>query len=180
VTHDQLEAMTLSTRTCLLKAGVVQQYAPPLEMYNNPTNIFAADFVGNPAINFIKGNVDSNNPESGTVIKAGGMSFVFHPRDKAAVKGLNPGDEVTIGVRPQYIRIEDNGAFKGRIYAALPSGMETIVRLHIGELLLSLVIFGADDYPVDAEVTVNFEGDCCILFDKKTGKSLGLGSLGAL
>ena len=54
VTHDQLEAMTLSTKICLMNEGTIQQYAPPLEVYNNPTNLTVADFVGNPTMNFIK------------------------------------------------------------------------------------------------------------------------------
>ena len=53
VTHDQLEAMTLATRICLIKTGVLQQYDPPLTVYNDPANLFVADFVGNPTMNFI-------------------------------------------------------------------------------------------------------------------------------
>lgn len=62
VTHDQMEAMTLGTKICLLDNAVLQQYAEPLKIYRRPTNIFAADFVGNPSINFIeaKGNQLSN------------------------------------------------------------------------------------------------------------------------
>ncbi|MDE6107555.1 MAG: ABC transporter ATP-binding protein, partial [Oscillospiraceae bacterium] len=51
VTHDQLEAMTLSTRVCLMDTGVLQQYAPPLTVYNQPANQFVAEFVGNPTMN---------------------------------------------------------------------------------------------------------------------------------
>ena len=54
VTHDQLEAMTLATEVCLMKNGLLQQYDPPLYVYSNPNNLFVADFVGNPAINFIQ------------------------------------------------------------------------------------------------------------------------------
>ena len=54
VTHDQLEAMTLATKICLLDKGVLQQYAPPLTVYNKPANTFVADFVGSPTINFLK------------------------------------------------------------------------------------------------------------------------------
>ena len=54
VTHDQMEAMTLATQICLMDNGVLQQYDEPLHIYNEPGNLFAADFVGNPAINFIE------------------------------------------------------------------------------------------------------------------------------
>ena len=53
VTHDQMEAMTLATRICLIDNGVLQQYDAPLTVYNTPNNLFVADFVGNPSINFI-------------------------------------------------------------------------------------------------------------------------------
>ena len=53
VTHDQMEAMTLATRICLVSNGVLQQYAAPLEVYNRPSNLFVADFVGNPSMNFV-------------------------------------------------------------------------------------------------------------------------------
>ena len=53
VTHDQLEAMTLSTQVCLMNNGLLQQYAPPLEIYSDPANLFVAEFVGNPTMNFI-------------------------------------------------------------------------------------------------------------------------------
>lgn len=58
VTHDQMEAMTLATRICLINNGVLQQYDPPLKVYNSPDNLFVADFVGNPSINFINAHGD--------------------------------------------------------------------------------------------------------------------------
>ena len=65
VTHDQLEAMTLATRVCLMKNGVLQQYDPPLVVYGRPNNLFVADFVGSPTMNFI--NVDSVQKQDGNV-----------------------------------------------------------------------------------------------------------------
>ncbi len=60
VTHDQMEAMTLATKICLIENGVLQQYAPPLEVYNHPKNVFVADFVGSPSINFIEARVTAD------------------------------------------------------------------------------------------------------------------------
>ncbi len=54
VTHDQMEAMTLATKICLINNGVLQQYDAPLDVYNRPANLFVADFVGNPSINFVE------------------------------------------------------------------------------------------------------------------------------
>ena len=75
VTHDQLEAMTLATKVCLMDTGVLQQYDPPLTVYNKPNNLFVADFVGNPAMNFVKGTavIDGNVATVDMI----GQKFVF-------------------------------------------------------------------------------------------------------
>jgi multiple sugar transport system ATP-binding protein len=174
VTHDQLEAMTLSTKTCLMKEGIVQQYAPPLEVYNNPANVFVGDFVGSPTMNFIEGI--AHNVAGGLAVKASGMDLLFSPAGSGALN-LQDYIPVTLGIRPEYIRIEEGSGIKAKIYAALPSGMETIVKIQLGEMMLTLVVFGAIDYPVDSDVAVNFAGENCVLFDKGSGLNLGLGKL---
>ena len=78
VTHDQLEAMTLSSRICLMKEGRVQQYAPPLEVYKEPSNLFCAEFVGNPTINFVEvecGQIGAENIQ----LVAEDLIFSFAP-----------------------------------------------------------------------------------------------------
>ena len=64
VTHDQIEAMTLATKICLIENGVLQQYDAPLDVYGKPANLFVADFVGNPAINFIEAKGTQNGDGS--------------------------------------------------------------------------------------------------------------------
>ena len=125
VTHDQLEAMTLATRICLMKDGVLQQYDPPLEVYNNPANLFVADFVGNPTMNFLPGTariLDETHAEV-TVL---GRSFLF---ESDAPLGKPEGEDVVLGVRPEFIRL-GSGGMEGKVYAALPAGMETTVQMH--------------------------------------------------
>ena len=79
VTHDQMEAMTLATQICLINNGVLQQYAAPLEVYNRPENLFVADFVGNPSINFVeaKGRQGSDGSIELTVLD--GRKAIFTP-----------------------------------------------------------------------------------------------------
>ena len=60
VTHDQQEAMTLSTMVCVIDRGRLQQYAPPLRMYKNPANMFVADYLGNPSMNFLDGHLSKD------------------------------------------------------------------------------------------------------------------------
>ena len=80
VTHDQMEAMTLATKICLIDNGLLMQYDPPLKVYNQPNNTFVADFVGNPVINFInaKGNQVGANLELDIL---GGVKAVFKPNE---------------------------------------------------------------------------------------------------
>ncbi|MDR1636129.1 MAG: ABC transporter ATP-binding protein [Treponema sp.] len=174
VTHDQLEAMTLSTRTCLMKEGIVQQYAPPLEVYNQPANIFVADFVGSPTMNFIEAKAVNTGGRK-IDLKLSGAGLEFTPRGEGIT--LKDGTAVTVGIRPEHIRLGEEGGAKAKIYAALPSGMETIVRIRFGELILTSVVFGAIDYKTDTEINVDFTGDNCVLFDKESGRNLGIGKI---
>ena len=167
VTHDQLEAMTLSTRVCIMEKGVLQQYAPPLEMYNNPANRFVADFMGNPTMNFIDGSLAADG-----TLTFGSLKTRFDPEGGA----LPAPGEVTVGIRPEYIDIEENGPLEGSVYSTLPSGMETTVRMQVGDMPLTAVVFGDVDYLVDSRVKFGIH-KLAVLFDRKTGANLGRGAL---
>jgi len=79
VTHDQMEAMTLATQICLMSNGVLQQYDAPLTIYHHPNNLFVADFVGNPPINFVEAKVKQQADGSIALTALGGRSAVFVP-----------------------------------------------------------------------------------------------------
>ncbi|MBQ4434575.1 MAG: ABC transporter ATP-binding protein [Clostridia bacterium] len=167
VTHDQLEAMTLSTNVCIMETGVLQQFAPPLEMYNNPANLFVADFMGNPTMNFLDGHHSADGK-----LKFVGIDATFKPLD-----GVMPGEcDVVVGIRPEYIHIEEGDKLTGTVYSTLPSGMETTVKLRVNDASLTAVVFGDVDYEVDSEVRFSFH-KAAVLFDKKSGKNIGKGSL---
>ena len=171
VTHDQLEAMTLATRICLMKEGVLQQYDPPLEVYNNPANLFVADFVGNPTMNFLPAKVkvlDDTHAE----LTALGSTFLF---EGDAPLGKPESEDAVLGVRPEFIRLGSDG-MEGKVYAALPAGMETTVQMMVGDQLVTSVEFGSVDYPVNSPMRFEFHGKGLMLFDKKSGKKLGRGS----
>ncbi|MBO2517036.1 MAG: ABC transporter ATP-binding protein [Clostridiales bacterium] len=168
VTHDQLEAMTLSTRVCIMDTGVLQQYAPPLEMYNNPANLFVADFMGNPTMNFIDGTASAGQNGSLDVNIGGKIRGTMKCAD------LDPefaGGDVTVGIRPEYVKICDDGVCSATVYSTLPSGMETTVKLDADGMNLTAVVFGDVDYPVDSTVRFNIVKEA-ILFDKSTGRNV--------
>ena len=231
VTHDQMEAMTLATQICLINNGVLQQYEPPLKVYGRPNNLFVADFVGNPSINFIeaKGTQKAANGDVELTIFDGmkasfkaaenlDLAQWFKDRDAkvaadaealkeaAKQKGyvekgnkdetfryhidkVNDEDDalqeqpvltnedLVLGVRPEFIEITPDGAIEGEIYGAMPTGMESTIKVRIGDFLLTGVVFGSTLFKIGEKVRFNIGGDKIMLFDRKGGKCIALGSL---
>ncbi len=95
VTHDQVEAMTLGDRIAVMKSGVIQQYAPPQETYDHPSNEFVAGFIGSPAMNFFPA---AANVESGRIVLSG-QSFRFTLPAGPSTDGFP--NQVTVGIRPE-------------------------------------------------------------------------------
>ena len=88
VTHDQTEAMTLGDRVAVMRSGVLQQVAPPRELYNNPVNLFVAGFIGSPAMNFFSGT-----------IKGGKLKLPF--AEIPVPEGVSHTGDVIVGIRPE-------------------------------------------------------------------------------
>ena len=174
VTHDQLEAMTLATRICLMKVGVLQQYAPPLTVYNQPENLFVADFVGSPTMNFIHGEVTAANG-SEISVSAGDLKFNYNAVETFGE--IKAGQKVVVGIRPEFIKIEENGPITGSVYSTLPSGMETIVQVMVGSQMITLVIFGGVDFKMQEAISMNITTDNIMLFDADSSCKLATGSL---
>ncbi|MDR2505310.1 MAG: ABC transporter ATP-binding protein [Oscillospiraceae bacterium] len=170
VTHDQLEAMTLSTKVCILNTGVLQQYEPPLVMYNRPANLFVADFMGNPPMNFLTGTAQVHG-DSADVTFAG-LKGKFESENGFSLGGK----DVVVGIRPERIHISSDGAIEAKVYSALPAGMETTVHLNVNGTQLTAVVFGDIDYPVDSIVRFSLS-KTAILFDKSTGNNSAIGKL---
>ena len=212
VTHDQMEAMTLATRICLINNGVLQQYDEPLTVYNRPNNTFIADFVGNPAINFInaRGSQQSDGSFRLKLLDDYEANFVptervnitewyssaekeiaaFNAKERPAEKTnkdlpfnypvatvteaekekheLDRNDWV-IGVRPEFIRICDDGPIEGEIFSAMPTGMETTVRIRVLNYLLTGVVFGGVLYKIGQKIRLAFTGDGATLFSRVNG-----------
>lgn len=168
VTHDQLEAMTLATKICLLDKGKLQQYAPPLAVYNKPANTFVADFVGSPTINFIQCRREKDGVLSTPL---GRMKF-------NALENMegDAGDTPVLGIRPEFVVEDKNGKIKGEVLSSLPSGMETTLRVKVGDTVLSSVLFGSLDFEVGTTLTLSLPSSSLVLFDSK-GDYWGQGSV---
>ena len=114
VTHDQVEAMTLADRIAVLRDGRCEQFAAPLDLYNAPANEFVAGFIGSPRMNFLKATMG----EGGTIELATGGK-VRAPNLDWIGSALAPGAPVTLGVRPEHLRLTDPGAGEADLLVGL-------------------------------------------------------------
>ena len=103
VTHDQEEAMTMSNRLAVMRAGRAEQIGPPEEVYENPQTQFVAGFLG--ASNLLEGDLKEQTDETSTVLLAGG-DVVYLPNDRAPFR---VGESILVGVRPEKITIRSDG-----------------------------------------------------------------------
>ena len=219
VTHDQMEAMTLATKICLIENGVLRQYDAPLTV---------ADFVGSPSINFAEAEGDPT-PEGGIQLTLlGGVKGIFHPstpldyadwvkqdyetdrsiaewraellKDKQNVEKGNKDtlfkchiakvDETefeeakpatdrdfVLGIRPEAVKISPEGKIEAEVYSSMPTGMETTVRLRVGNLLLTGVSFGMNTFALEEKVHFDFGKEVVTLFSARSGRLIATGTL---
>ena len=219
VTHDQMEAMTLATRICLISNGVLQQYDAPLTVYNKPNNTFVADFVGNPAINFMDARGEQQSDGSFALKLLDGYDAVFTPAENILVddwyseaekeiaafeakerpaektnkdvpfnypvavvtdvenKSVPDRNDWVVGVRPEFVSICEDGPIEAEVFSAMPTGMETTVRLKVGNYLLTSVIFGGITYKIGEKVRLRFSGEGSTMFSRMNGRLIATGKL---
>jgi multiple sugar transport system ATP-binding protein len=135
VTHDQVEAMTLGDRVVVMRDGRVQQVGDPIELYNQPANRFVAGFIGSPALNFAEVRIVAEN--GGVWAESDGIR-VQVPAPLAPRLGPYAGKEVTLGIRPEDLRIAGAGDADALSVAAT---VEVIERLG-SEILLDVTVGG--------------------------------------
>jgi len=120
VTHDQVEALTMSTKIAIFKEGVIIQVAPPLELYNNPVNLYVADFIGNPSINFADGKAEVG-PDGLTVTSPLGK-MVFPKKDLTDMLPKEKSFDAVLGIRPEQVSINTTRQAPSDIEAHLHAG----------------------------------------------------------
>ena len=134
VTHDQVEALTMSTKIALFKAGELSQVDTPVELYMNPIDLQAADFIGNPRINFVEGKAKL---EDGRLYVRSELGEHVFPKEDMTSEPIPKGEfPVVVAVRPEQIRIETQPmaeCLPVKVYANQPAGSETLVSLQAGK-----------------------------------------------
>ncbi len=159
VTHDQVEAMTMSTTIAIMKEGVIQQMGTPDQVYHYPANLFVADFIGNPKVNLMPGWVSGKN-----TVDIGKINI--------PVKTFNKTGDVVIGVRPEDINIKtapENGAVEFNAYSVMPSGAETTIIARLGDTELTIREMGVSKIQMDQTIWLSFNEDSINLYDKASG-----------
>jgi multiple sugar transport system ATP-binding protein len=124
VTHDQVEAMTMADMIVIMRAGEIMQMGPPDEVFDRPANVFVADFIGYPGINFFRGTLEGGEAPA---VRVGAT------RLPAPARGT-PGAEVVYGIRPVHIAVAHDatpGAVPAKVLLAETSGSETLLHVEV-------------------------------------------------
>nr|WP_272213715.1 sn-glycerol-3-phosphate ABC transporter ATP-binding protein UgpC [Marinicella sp. W31]MDC2879667.1 sn-glycerol-3-phosphate ABC transporter ATP-binding protein UgpC [Marinicella sp. W31] len=165
VTHDQVEAMTLANRIVVLRQGIVEQIGTPLELFNTPANLFVAGFIGSPAMNFLPATI--TKAEAGNIT----LNLLGEEEIDVPVEGDLPpaGSKVTVGVRPQNIRLASDGESSFAIDITLVEalGTETVIYATAGngERVMA-VLAGQHVLKTGTSIDVTFDVADVHLFDE--------------
>ncbi len=175
VTHDQVEALTMSTKIALFKEGEIAQVDSPLDLYTNPIDLIAADFIGNPRINFINGMATFDGSVLKVKSELGEYSF---PRDEMKLDEecpVNEPFECTLGIRPEMVEIhlEDPHhphGVKANVYACQPAGSETLISLTVGTAEFLAIQLGLVEYEMNTTVYTVLHPEKMNVYNVETGR----------
>ena len=183
VTHDQVEAMSMADRIAVLEAGKIQQLGTPSDIYNHPTNLFVAGFIGNPSMNCVPCEIDSVDGQLRLTL-AGGENNSFAVQD-ARIEGIVNGNALNngtvFGVHPEDVLVSHQAApnaFQVEVYSVEPLGAETIVELTVGtdeagtHTILKSRTVPNFEAKIGEYVYVTFVPERIHLFDTGTGEAL--------
>ena len=159
VTHDQVEALTMSTRIAVMKEGIIQQVDTPDMIYHFPANLFVADFIGSPKVNLLDG-----------VVRGAGCVDVGIFRVSVDTSGAT-GD-VVLAVRPEDIQISRTAVPEGvefSAYSVLPSGADSTIVARLGETEITVREPGISKIKMDEKVWLRFDPENLNLYQKDSG-----------
>jgi len=163
VTHDQVEALTLSDRIVVMDQGILRQLGTPEEIYKRPADLFVARFVGSPRINVIEGRIET---------EAGKQYILSGNLKRPVASSLDfKGDQVLATIRPEDVGIsagKKQGWLETKVYSVLPAGSETIITVQSRALNLSVKINGFTPIKMDDLLWLNLDPEKMNYYDIKT------------
>ncbi|GAX90814.1 ABC transporter ATP-binding protein [Effusibacillus lacus] len=178
VTHDQTEAMTMGDRIVVMKDGVVQQVGTPVELYNHPTNMFVASFIGSPAMNFLNGKLVE---EGGSIyFRAQGVTLLI-PEGRYSVlrdKGI-VGKEVVFGIRPEnihdepmYLETYSNATIQAEVEVVEMLGAEEYLYLDVQGQQVTARVDARADIKAGTTISLAFDMNKSHIFDKESQQAV--------
>jgi ABC-type sugar transport system ATPase subunit len=159
VTHDQVEALTMSSNIAVMKEGVLQQFDTPDRIYHFPANLFVADFIGNPKVNLLDGVVCGKNS-------------VDLGKFKIVIDTYNTTGKVVVGLRPEDISITTHpvpGGVEFNAYSVLPAGAESTIIARLQDLEITVKVMGISKIKMDQKIWLTFDSQTLNLYDKESG-----------
>jgi ABC-type sugar transport systems, ATPase components len=177
VTHDQTEAMTMGDQICVMKEGIIQQIAGPLELYDNPANKFVAGFIGSPPMNFFEVDVINKNGE--VFLNEGTFEIALPKQFKDKVLP-HAGKKVVMGVRPEdiYDKLfynlanKDISSFSATVEVVEPLGSEIYLHLNTGKNTLVAKVDAHNQAKTNQIIELVFNLSKSHLFELKDGAKI--------
>ena len=173
VTHDQLEAMTMSDKIAVINDGVLQQFATPQEVYNRPANVFVAGFIGSPPMNLLPGTLTH---DGGPALILGSARQALPSAVHSAVRKCPEGKKLILGIRPQDISLctaPTQEELPGKVWLVELVGSEKLVDLACGDAVkLMAEVKAEQNISVDQTVGVRFNPSRIHLFDPESGMAM--------
>ncbi|QDY68465.1 ABC transporter ATP-binding protein [Qingshengfaniella alkalisoli] len=170
VTHDQIEALTLADRIAVMRGGIVQQLDDPTTIYNKPTNLFVAGFIGSPAMSFLDGKIEEKDGQK--IFIANGIDVAMDGYD-----GYVPnadGRDMILGVRPEHVGLHEDPStgIQGVVDIDEPMGSDSLIWITVGNQRLSVRTAAGLGFKPGQPVGITFDITKASLFDKDGGQRL--------
>jgi multiple sugar transport system ATP-binding protein len=160
--------MTMADRIVVMHDGRVEQIGTPLDLYDNPVNLFVAGFIGSPAMNFVKGTMRRDGGQAWVDI-ADGVKL-----PAPGNRGGRDGQSVVYGVRPEHLAMASNGArgMRATVEVVEPTGADTFVYATVAGTQICAVFTERYDFRAGAEIELQPQLDVIHLFDAASGRKL--------
>jgi sn-glycerol 3-phosphate transport system ATP-binding protein len=155
VTHDQVEAMSMADHVILLREGHIEQEGTPAQLYARPATTFAARFIGTPAMNLV-------------ALADGPQGAVIRGARDSVLAGRGAG--LTLGIRPEHIRLVHEGGVPGAVISAEYHGADTVVTARVGDESLLVRAPGQVALAAGARVRLGWEPEAVHVFDTENGR----------
>ncbi|HET9205835.1 MAG TPA: sn-glycerol-3-phosphate ABC transporter ATP-binding protein UgpC [Burkholderiaceae bacterium] len=166
VTHDQIEAMTMGDQIVVMRDGYIEQTGSPLDLYDNPANLFVAGFIGSPAMNFLPGTLRRNG--GGAEVEFADGTRVPVPRNSGGTDGQN----VVFGTRPEHLALSNGTGIAAQVAVIEPTGADTFVSCRHHGADLSVVFRERHQFSPGSTIHLQPDLQHAHVFDAGSGRRL--------